>query len=62
MVKGDWLLVEVASLTVGGGYEARPLVGVDRWLLVLTGRSREAGELGWLCVVVRRRLSSRRVF
>jgi hypothetical protein len=49
MVKVDWLLVEVASLTVGGGYEARPLVGVGRWLLVLTGRSREAGELGWLC-------------
>lgn len=55
MVKVDWLLVEVASLTVGGCYEARPLVGVGRWLLVLTGQSREAG-----CdeVVARRRLGS----
>jgi hypothetical protein len=54
MVKVDWLLVEVASLTVGGCYEARPL-GVGRWLLVLTGQSREAG-----CgeVVARRRLGS----
>jgi hypothetical protein len=44
MVKVDWLLVEVASLTVGGGYEARPLVCVGRWLLVLTGRNPEAGR------------------
>lgn len=46
MVKVDWLLVEVASLTVGGGYEAKPLDVVGGcWLLV-----------------AERRLSSRRVF
>jgi hypothetical protein len=44
MVKVDWLLIEEASLTVGGCYEARPLMLVVGWLLllVLTGQSREA--------------------
>jgi hypothetical protein len=37
MVKVDWLLVEVASLTVGGGYVARPLVLC--WSLVGAYRS-----------------------
>lgn len=43
MVKVESLLVEEASLTVGGGDEARPLMLVKRGrVLVLTGENREA--------------------
>jgi hypothetical protein len=42
MVKVDWLLVEVASLTVGGGYVARPLVLC--WSLVVGAYRSEPGS------------------
>ena len=55
MVKVDWLLVEVASLTVGGGYEARPLVLC--WsLFVGCLQVRARKQVVVIMVVVRRRL------
>jgi hypothetical protein len=60
-VKVDWLLVEVASLTVGGCYEARPVgvLVVGCWCLQVGAGKQVSGDD---YVVVRRRLSSRRVF